>query len=327
MKKLSFVILLVLSFSCSQAPTHRDPSGRPAGAPDYAQIFQRSRDLLIVPAEETLTKAQGQSLKKIPESAVVEQLQNHPELLTASREQLFADLDAKGATVPDPTKPTRLIPPAGQPGYSEVQLYVSHPYYLGRRLVERSNLIQVWKQFILSAKKEIIVNVFDFDLEEVAQALVEQAQRGLDVRVGIDKKSVIDVRPEVKAVEQLLLQGGVKVTGVMPVGLNHQKMTAIDWSEGDDARVLFSSGNLTRSCLEPDGDLKGTVPLPRESVPNANHLITMKSWLLANLVHHELTKTLDPAYLLRGRQYPLNGAYQVTGPGIDPQTFEAYSYP
>src|SRR5687768_16047420 len=116
-------------------------------------------------------------------------------------------------------------------------------------LMRPHNLIDVWRQFILSAQKEIILNVFDFDLEEVADALIEQAHKGLYVQVGIDKKSVINVRPEVKAVADRLAENGVKVTGVLPVGLNHQKITAIDWSNPKRAAVLFSSGNLTRSCM------------------------------------------------------------------------------
>lgn len=327
MKKLTYLLVFAFLVSCAGTRPLRTPSGQVPSAPNYAEIFKKARELLIVSEGDTLTKGQTQILKKMPESSVVEKLQAEPELLFQTREKLIEELDARGASIADPTKHTRLMPPEGKFGYEDLKLYVSHPYYMGRKLVPKSNLVQVWKEFILSAKKEIIVNVFDFDLEEIAEALVIQAQKGLKVRVGIDKKNVIDVRPEVKKVEQLLLLGGVEVTGVMPVGLNHQKMTAIDWSEMDDARVLFSSGNLTKSCLEPEGDLKGTRPLPKESVPNANHLITLKSWVLANLVHHELTKTLDPSYLLRGRQYPLNGAYQVTGPGVDPNTFEAYPHP
>ncbi len=108
------------------------------------------------------------------------------------------------------------------------------------------------------------------------------------------------------------------------VGLNHQKMAAIDWTDPVKARALFSSGNLTQSCLHPLGDLKHLNPVPKESIPNANHVLTMKSWLLANLIQHELSKTFDASMPLRGSQYPLNGAYQVTGPGVPPETLEAY---
>lgn len=267
------------------------------------------------------------SLKEIPENSIVEEFQNRPELLEKTREELIKELSARVPKPLDPATHTRLIPPPGMPGYSEMKIYVNHPYYMDGKLVKESNLVATWIKFIESAEKEIILNVFDFDLNEVADALIAKAQQGLWVQVGIDKKSVIDHRAEVKAVEEKLVANGVKVTGVIPVGLNHQKITAIDWSIPEKASVLFSSGNLTKSCLEPEGDLKGTKPLPPESVPNANHFITMKSWLLANLIHHELTKTLDPNFLLRGRQYPLNGSYQITGPGVDPQTFEAYPEP
>lgn len=287
--------------------------------PNYPVVFKTARELLI--------HAEEKNIKTIPENYVVERLADDPDFLNKTREQLIAELDATIPKPLDPTTHTRLLPPPGMPGYSEMKLYVNHPYYMGSKLVPATNLIEEWKKFIRTAQKEIILNVFDFDLEEVADELIALAKRGVDVQVGIDKKSVIDVRAEVKAVHDKLVANGVKVTGVLPVGLNHQKITAIDWSIPKKASVLFSSGNLTRSCLEPEGDLKGTKPLPKESVPNANHFITMKSWVLANLVQHELTKTLNPDYLLRGRDYPINGSYQVTGPGVNPQTFEAYPEP
>lgn len=312
---LWFLFFFLTACAAPEVSVRKPSSGE---APDYPRIFKKSRDILIPTSNQ---------FKNLPEHYVVGELQSHPELLANAKQDLIQELTANAPKVVDPTKHTRLIPPPGLPGYSDMKLYVNHPYYQNGALVKATNLIEVWRKFILSAEKEIILNVFDFDLEEVADALIEQAHRGLYVQVGIDKKSVIDVRAEVKAVSDRLRDNGVKVTGVVPVGLNHQKITAIDWSNPKKASVLFSSGNLTRSCLEPQGDLKGTVPLPKESVPNANHFITMKSWLLANLVHHELTKTLSPEYLLRGKAYPLNGSYQVTGPGVDPYTFEAYPEP
>jgi hypothetical protein len=316
-KLLNIWFLVLFLSSCASPYVSRHPGS--SASPDYPVVFKTARDLLI--------NSENKKLKEIPENFVVERLAEDPNYLSKTKEQLIKELDANVPKPLDPTTHTRLIPPPGMPGYSDMKLYVNHPYYLGKKLVPPHNLIEVWKEFIRSAKKEIILNVFDFDLGDVADELIAQAQKGLYVQVGIDKKSVIDVRAEVKAVYDKLIAGGVKVTGVIPVGLNHQKITAIDWSLPKSASVLFSSGNLTRSCLDPDGDLKGTKPLPPESVPNANHFITMRSWVLANLVQHELTKTLNPDYLLRGRMYPINGSYQVTGPGVDPQTFEAYPEP
>lgn len=313
-----YLSLFSLFISCTTLSPHRKPGSSDQFSPDYPLIFKTTRTLLI-----PVTK----NLKDIPESHVVDELQNNPNLLTKEKADLIKELETFRKDDYNPSSHTRLIPPPGTSGYSDLKLYVNHPYYLNNELVEPHNLINVWKEFILLAEKEVIINVFDFDLDDIADVLIEQAKKGLEVIVGIDKKSVVDIRHEVKLVYNKLIANGVKVTGVIPVGLNHQKITAIDWSLPDKAQVLFSSGNLTGSCLEPEGDLKGTVPLPKESVPNANHILTMKSWLLSNLVHHELTKTLHPDYLLRGRQYPITGSYQITGPGVDPHTFESYPEP
>jgi hypothetical protein len=318
MKKLflNFGIILFIFSSCASSSLERAPSS--AQTPDYPELFKTVRGTLIPTPKE---------LKNIPEHIVIEELQTRPELLMKPRQDLIRELATSSNSPVDPTKHVRLIPPAGTSGYSDLKLFVNHHYYNNGLLIQPENLVEVWRRFILSARKEIILNIFDFDLEEVADALIEQARKGLHVQVGIDQKNVINVRPEVRALSEKLADNGVKVTEVNSVGLNHQKLTAVDWSIPEYSSVLISSGNLTRSCLEPEGDLKGARPLPTESIPNANHSITMKSWLLANLIHHELSKTLNPEYLLRGRAYHLNGSYQITGPGVDPDTLEAYPEP
>nr|MBA2404665.1 hypothetical protein [Bdellovibrionales bacterium] len=322
MKKLNnfrlFFLLTLTACASYQQPT-RNPSSNES--PDYTLIFQRAREYLIT---QDVSKAK---LKKVPEHEFVQFLQDHPEWINEEQTKLIAELEKQNkATEVDLTKHTRLVPPEGTWGYEDVKVHVSHPYYLDGKLMPKDNMVAAWITFIKKAKKEIIVNVFDFDLEVVANVLVDKAKSGVKVHVGIDK-GVVETRPEVKKVSDILIAGGVKVTHVRSVGLNHQKVTAIDWSDKNLASVLFSSGNLTKSCIEPDGDLKGTVPLPAVSIPNANHLITMKSWLLANLIKHELTKTMDDKFLIRGKQYPINGSYQVTGPGVDPQVLEAYPEP
>lgn len=321
MKKTKLIhlsLLITLAAACASYQPMRNPGAE--ATPDYKAIFQKAREYLISKPE---AKAR---LKKVPENTFVQFLQEHPEWMNEQQDKLIAEIEKEARTNTDPTKHTRLVPPQGKWGYEDVKVYVSHPYYLNGSLRPKDNMVAAWIAFIKKAKKEIVVNVFDFDLEEVAQALVAKAKSGVKVQVGIDK-GVAETRPEVKKVVDILTAGGVKVTLVRSVGLNHQKVTAIDWSSEANASVLFSSGNLTKSCIEPDGDLKGTVPLPAESIPNANHLITMKSWLLANLVKHELTKTLDEKFLIRGKEYPVNGSYQVTGPGVDPYVLEAYPEP
>lgn len=201
-------------------------------------------------------------------------------------------------------------------GYSQVKTYVNHERLIDGKLVPGDDLKQVWIDNIRLAKKDISINVFDFDLEEVAEELIAAKKRGVKVRVGIDK-GVIEARAEVKKVFDMLQENGVYVHAVDSVGLNHQKMMSIDSSVSGGGRVVFSSGNLTQSCLGKEGDLviipKGK--RPAYSIPNANHVITMKSDQIASIVSHEISKTVDVGFQLRGKDYPLGGVYKINGAG------------
>ncbi len=326
MKQLLLLSLLFLSsctvFNHTAIPNRTLNSDTSVATIPYAEILKSTREIM----KPTGVQAEDRLIKKISETEVIEWIQKKPNAQSISRMQLAQEiLNESSQKQFDPTKHLRLVPPIGQPGYSELKIFVNHPYFIKDQLQQPSNLVEVWNQFLRKAEKEIILNVFDFDLEIIATTLIVKARQGVSVTVGIDK-STIHERPEVAAVFKRLLEGQVKVVSVNSTSLNHQKMAAIDWSHIQKSEVLFSSGNLTQSCLGPEGDLK-QIPeriRPRKSIPNANHVITMKSWLLAQLIHHELTKTLDPQYLYRGSQYPLQGSFQITGPGVNPETFEAY---
>jgi phosphatidylserine/phosphatidylglycerophosphate/cardiolipin synthase-like enzyme len=315
-----FVILLLLS-ACASRHIASSPEGSGEERPSYTAILKKTREILA----PTFDKKRAS--KNYSETDLVEYLYAHPEKMSAERSELLAAINVETKNR-DLTKHLRLVPPQGQPGYSDLKFYVSHPYYIDNDLKPADNLVEVWRNFIKKAQKKIILNVFDFDLMIVADDLITLAQKGVDVRVGIDK-AVVKARPEVKLVFDKLIAGGVHAVEVASVSLNHQKMVAIDWEDEDLARALFSSGNLTQSCLGPEGDLVSVNKenRPVESVPNANHVLTMKSWIASNIIAHELSKTLGPVLRLRGSEYPMSGAYQVTGPGINPQTLEAYPNP
>jgi hypothetical protein len=261
----------------------------------------------------------------------------HPGEIESDRVRILQELQNPG--IHSPKKHTRLMPPKGYPGYSDLRITVSHPYFEQGQLTLPGDLIAEWSNFFKRAKKKIVVNVFEFDLKEVADVLIEKRKQGLEVRVGIDDDSIdkpLNDRHRVplakakgdRTTADYLRAGGVDVYPVDSVGLNHQKMAAIDWDTPENSWVLFSSGNLTRSCLDRDGDLAGLGPeRPGTSVPNANHVIWMRSFVLANLVNYELSKTLSHDSPLRGAEYPSSGSYQVTGPGVDPNTLEAYPSP
>lgn len=202
-------------------------------------------------------------------------------------------------------------------GYSKVKTYVNHPRIVDGKTLEADDLKKVWIDQIRGAKKEISINVYDFDLEEIADELIKAKERGIKVKVGIDK-SVIEERPEVKKVFDKLKKKKVFVHAVDSVGLNHQKMMAIDWSLEGQGKVVFSSGNLTQSCLGMEGDLKD-VPAhlrPKKSIPNANHVITMNSDSISSIISHEISKTIDHGFQLRGKSYyPMGGVFKVWGEG------------
>ncbi len=301
------------------------------------EAFERARELLQYQKENPgRTKAgkRRKRLKTIPESTVVEYFQDHPDALKTDLARVVRELNSRTQVV-DTTKHVRLIPPAGRSGYEDLKIFVSHPYRVLDKNIPADNLALVWTDFIRRAKKELILNVFEFDNEQVAQALIEVRRKNVKVQVGLDA-GVLKKNPAARALAGKLKAGGIDVVEVDSAGLNHQKVVAIDWTDPESARVLFSSGNLTRSCLDPAGDLAFLTGDLRahysgrsfgggvRSIPNANHVITMKSWLTANIVNHELTKVFSKKLALRGSSYPTSGAYQITGPGVDPQTFEAY---
>ena len=292
-------------------------------ASELSLSLEKARELIeYVQIERSQPDRKTPKPKLIVESEAIDFFQRHPESLTKDASVLYEEIQNEQG-LKDPTRHVRLLPPKGQPGYEDLKVFASHPYRMGKKKIPASNLVQVWREFLRQAEKEIILNVYEFDLDEVAYDLILAVGRGITVHVGVDSDA-INEKPQLRQIYEKLKSGGVQVTAVDSVGINHQKMAAIDWTLQDKARVLFSSGNLTQSCLGPEGDLKSLKPIPKESIPNANHVITIKSWLAANLVHHELEKTFSESLDLRGADYPTTGSYQITGPQTSAETLEAY---
>lgn len=322
-KCIPFLLLTSVLFNTSCTSTEKR---KPANTETFTIALERARHLISYVNEKRSQHAnqprQNPRIKPLIESDIVSYIQNNPQSLSQSTEQLYNELNQLNQ-INDPTKHVRLLPPKGQFGYDELKFYSSHSYQLNNKTVTPHNLVSIWQEFIKKANKEIILNVYEFDLNEIANELILAVSRGVKVQVGIDS-DVLNEKPHIKTLFDRLISGGVQAVAVNAVGINHQKMVAIDWSIPEKSQALFSSGNLTQSCLGPEGDLKDVTPRPKLSIPNANHVITMKSWLASNLVYHELTKTFSEDLKLRGASYPTTGSYQITGPGVNPETLEAY---
>jgi len=224
-----------------------------------------------------------------------------------------ADVLATFKKFNDPLTPMRLDTADGRPGYRNAEVHANHQRIVDGKTVPAGDLKKVMIDFIAGAETELMFNVFDFDLMDVADAMIARAKDGVIITGGIDK-SVVETRPEVKAVfDKLNKAKGITIRAVDSVGLNHQKVMIRDFNDDKKAKALFSSGNFTQSCVGPEGDLKD-LPAdkrPKDSIPNANHVLVLDSFALAQVAANSLTKTL--VYGLRGAEYPLDGAYRILG--------------
>lgn len=291
------------------------------GLPDQLKDVSESQFMLLLGVNPQLwptieqylaevEKSDG-SKKGVPVSVVKKWITSFSTLL---KDQEIAE---KFKKLNDPTHAMRLEWPDGKPGYTNQKIYTTHGRMVDGKLTPSDDLVMAVREFIQGAKKEGMFNVFDFDLMSVADELIASADRGVKWTGGIYSKN-IDTRPEVKAVfDKLKAHKNITMVSVDSVGLNHQKLIVRDWNDEKLAASLLSSGNFTQSCIGPEGDLV-CVPADKrdktsaESVPNANHLVTMDGYLPAQVVANKLTQTL--VYGLRGNDYPLGGAFRIFGP-------------
>jgi hypothetical protein len=192
-------------------------------------------------------------------------------------------------------------------GYSDMRLLVTHDVEgsNGSNIIANADLVNDgWIALVKKAKKQIVLNTFEFDLMPLADELIQAKARNLDIRVGVDGNN-IDRPGEIAAVSAME-NAGIRVERIPATGLNHQKMLAIDWEIPDGGHVAFASANMTHSCSDPLGDVgpilrrylpnQGARNLARAlgSIPNANHMIVVKSDTLAAIANHQLSKLIHP---------------------------------
>lgn len=215
----------------------------------------------------------------------------------------------------------------GQPQSFSLQTFVNHPYYQlnksvtklsdfqskNSKIAKEDDLKAVALKFIRSAKKSIHFNFFEFDLVDVAQEIMRMSDYGIAVRGGIDAKTTVLKASNVKVAalfrSQAVAHSNFEFTEVQSSGLNHQKIIVKD-AGTPEAEVLFLSGNMTQSCVGPEGDLVGVKNTIHQgkSKPNANNALLVKQPLIATMTAHELDKILVKKY--RGqRHFPVSGSY------------------
>ncbi len=221
-------------------------------------------------------------------------------------------IEEKFEKLANPFSSFELTTKNGQPGYRNIKLYANHPREVDGKLIPSDNLEQVLIDFIKGAKKEFAGNTYDFDLTSLADEYISAQDKGVYVLLGVDA-GVVEHRPEVKAVYDLLKKNQIDIHAIKSVGLNHQKMYVRDWSDPKNAAVLLLSANATRSGMAETGDLPDGASTHSDLArPNANNAVFIQGENVAHVVYHDLTLGVKDKY--RGREFPLSGSYKIYGP-------------
>ncbi len=149
---------------------------------------------------------------------------------------VFLQLAAPAAT-PTPPAATATRPAAGGNWY---QLHFTTPKYPDNEADHHGSLDEKLTAFINTAKKSVDMAIYQLDLPNVTQALLDAKKRGCTVRLvtGID---ILDDPKENPSFKQLQA-AGVTVVGGNPNAIMHNKFVVVD-----GAAVWMGSWNFTEN--------------------------------------------------------------------------------
>jgi hypothetical protein len=235
------------------------------------------------------------------------------------------DIRAKFFGLVDPTKPLYLVDAEGKQGYEILRMAANHERLNEKgELTTPKDLLREAIRFVEETQKELFLNSYEFDLRELADALIEKnnelketGSKKNPVTVGIDENYYQEDQ-KMKEVIDHMEREGVRIVYVDPVALNHQKIMVRDWSIKEHAAVLLSSANFTNSGKHPFGDFAERGYKHPEVRPNANHTIVLRSWILARTMQHRLLRLFsgDPEVVLRGvENIPFGAVATFKNPG------------
>ena len=163
------------------------------------------------------------------------------------------------------------------------------------RRLPADDVARVWVNTVHSAKYQVVGNVFEMDLPELYEAIIKQANWGVEQYWGFDDYHMSKNRIRKTMVRAISRALGHNVA-IDSAGLNHMKAVVIDADYPERATVLFASANPTNSGSHPNGDLRTLRPAPDADlsnvVPNANHVFVIKSYIIAQLFRAEIYKTV-----------------------------------
>lgn len=113
-------------------------------------------------------------------------------------------------------------------------------------LPDNENAIQKTKDLIRSAKKTILVAMYTFTREDLANTLIRQAKRGVKVDVVIDRGTSLGAS---KKIVQLFKDENIQVRFYEKGSLMHHKFILID-----DETLMHGSANWTKAAFKQNDD-------------------------------------------------------------------------
>lgn len=219
--------------------TSRQVSGK-GGSRSESESDQRRA--VLMPQE---VKAIG------PEKAIVS-MENMPPALVSKifwyKEPVFmARANLPSAAIPDQTEATNTIARAApSPALHFAGAVKTQDIPLGASFEvgfsPKRNALEVVMSLVLSAKKELLVASYSFTSQEIAFALVESKNRGVDVQVVVDHLQNSDEQGGYKAVDYLQSQGIPIFRSENYAAMHHKFMVA------DGMHVQLGSFNYTSSA-------------------------------------------------------------------------------
>jgi phosphatidylserine/phosphatidylglycerophosphate/cardiolipin synthase-like enzyme len=156
------------------------------------------------------------------------------------------ELQLPSPVASQPSQPPAAAQPTLAPG-SEPEgwynIYFTTPRYPDKPEYHHGGLDTQLVAFINSAQKTVDIAVYDFDLENVANALSKAAARGVRVRMVTDTDTLTNENPKVQKAFDILRQAKIPIVDDQRGPIMHDKFVV-----GDGAAVWTGSWNFT------DGD-------------------------------------------------------------------------
>ena len=166
--------------------------------------------------------------------------------LVVGAAMLFFVRGRSAMPVAQPAAPAAQPAPARHAG-GWYDVYFTDPKYPDRPETRGGGIDERLVEFVDAASRTLDVAVYDFDLENVAQALARARARGVQVRMVTDSDTIGNERDEhIQRALRILSQGGIPLVGDERQSIMHHKFAVRDREEVWTGSWNFTVGDTYR---------------------------------------------------------------------------------